>query len=86
MNRTTFHIVRGRPFDICARRSKHSLGQLYTSSKFSIAAAAIAMATIDLSSYDAEQAKLMKERCILVNEKDESLGAVDKKDCKFVRS
>jgi isopentenyl-diphosphate delta-isomerase len=44
------------------------------------------MATIDLSSYDAEQAKLMKERCILVNEKDESLGAVDKKDCKFVRS
>jgi len=39
------------------------------------------MATIDLSNYDSEQAKLMKERCILVNENDESLGAVDKKDC-----
>jgi hypothetical protein len=42
------------------------------------------MATIDLSKYDSEQAKLMKERCILVNENDESLGAIDKKDCESV--
>ena len=40
------------------------------------------LATIDLSTYDAEQAKLMEERCILVDEQDRAYGASDKKTCK----
>jgi isopentenyl-diphosphate delta-isomerase len=38
-------------------------------------------ASIDLSSYDAEQAKLMEERCILVDGNDVAYGASDKKTC-----
>lgn len=41
------------------------------------------LATIDLSTYDAEQAKLMEERCILVDEQDRAYGASDKKTCKL---
>lgn len=44
-------------------------------------AAAAALATIDLKGYDAEQARLMDERCILVDEEDRPLGAADKKTC-----
>ena len=44
-------------------------------------AAAAALATIDLKGYDAEQSRLMDERCILVDEQDEPLGAADKKTC-----
>jgi isopentenyl-diphosphate Delta-isomerase len=44
-------------------------------------AAAAALATIDLKGYDAEQVRLMEERCILVDEQDEPLGAADKKTC-----
>jgi hypothetical protein len=40
------------------------------------------LATIDLSGYDEEQSKLMSERCILVDEQDNAIGAVDKKTCK----
>ncbi|TFY67439.1 hypothetical protein EVG20_g3941, partial [Dentipellis fragilis] len=36
-------------------------------------------ADIDLSSYDAEQSRLMEERCILVDEQDNAIGAADKK-------
>lgn len=39
------------------------------------------LSTIDLSGYDAEQSKLMEERCILVDENDNAIGAVDKKTC-----
>lgn len=39
------------------------------------------LATIDLSTYDAEQSRLMEERCILVDEEDRALGAADKKSC-----
>ena len=37
------------------------------------------MASIDLSGYEFEQAKLMDERCIIVDENDKPLGALDKK-------
>jgi len=38
-------------------------------------------ATIDLSQYDAEQSRLMDERCIVVDETDRAIGALDKKTC-----
>jgi hypothetical protein len=41
------------------------------------------LATIDLSGYDAEQSKLMEERCILVDEQDNAYGSGDKKTCTF---
>jgi isopentenyl-diphosphate delta-isomerase len=40
-----------------------------------------AFATIDLSAYDAEQSRLMDERCIVVDEQDNAIGALDKKTC-----
>ncbi len=40
------------------------------------------LASIDLSEYDVEQAKLMDERCIIVDENDNPLGALDKKTCR----
>jgi hypothetical protein len=40
-----------------------------------------AFATIDLSAYDAEQSRLMDERCIVVDEQDNVIGALDKKTC-----
>ena len=40
-----------------------------------------AFATIDLSGYDAEQSRLMDERCIVVDEQDRPIGALDKKTC-----
>lgn len=42
------------------------------------------LADIDLSSYDAEQSKLMEERCILVDPQDNAIGAADKKTCAFL--
>jgi isopentenyl-diphosphate delta-isomerase len=44
-------------------------------------AAREALATIDLSTYDPEQSRLMDERCILVDEEDNAIGAMDKKTC-----
>jgi isopentenyl-diphosphate delta-isomerase len=40
-----------------------------------------AFATIDLSGYDVEQSRLMDERCIVVDEQDRPIGALDKKTC-----
>jgi len=45
------------------------------------AAAQSVLYTVDLSSYDAIQSKLMDERCILVDENDKAIGAMDKKTC-----
>jgi len=42
------------------------------------------LASIDLSEYDPEQSKLMDERCIVVDENDVAIGALDKKTCKPV--
>ncbi|KIM85182.1 hypothetical protein PILCRDRAFT_817177 [Piloderma croceum F 1598] len=44
------------------------------------------MANVDLSNYDSEQVRLMKERCILVNENDDAHGAIDKKDCHLMKN
>jgi isopentenyl-diphosphate Delta-isomerase len=46
-----------------------------------VAAARAALASIDLANYDAEQSRLMDEKCILVDENDNALGAADKKTC-----
>ncbi|KAA1471502.1 Isopentenyldiphosphate isomerase [Dentipellis sp. KUC8613] len=43
-------------------------------------------ADIDLSSYDAEQSRLMEERCILVDEQDNAIGAADKKTCHLMEN
>lgn len=48
-----------------------------------IQAAQAALASVDLSNYDPEQSRLMDERCILVDENDNAIGAVDKKTCNF---
>ncbi|EIN13764.1 Isopentenyldiphosphate isomerase [Punctularia strigosozonata HHB-11173 SS5] len=44
------------------------------------------LATIDLSGYDAEQSRLMDERCILVDEQDRPIGAADKKTCHLMEN
>jgi hypothetical protein len=53
-----------------------------TMSSPAIRAAQAALASVDLSSYDPEQSKLMDEKCILVDEDDNAIGAMDKKTCK----
>lgn len=87
MNRTTFLLsLHHRSAILWPRHRKLSLRQLYTSPNCSMAspatlAAQAAMTTIDLSNYDPEQSKLMDERCILVDEEDNAIGAMDKKTC-----
>lgn len=49
-------------------------------------AAREALATVDLSSYDPEQSRLMDERCILVDEDDNAIGAMDKKTCHLMEN
>ncbi|KIK70968.1 hypothetical protein GYMLUDRAFT_33059 [Collybiopsis luxurians FD-317 M1] len=51
-----------------------------------VVAAKAALASIDLSGYDPIQSKLMDERCILVDENDNALGAVDKKTCHLMEN
>jgi isopentenyl-diphosphate delta-isomerase len=46
-----------------------------------VLAASAALSSIELANYDAEQSRLMNERCILVDEDDNILGAADKKTC-----
>lgn len=53
-----------------------------TMSSPAIRAAQAALASVDLSNYDPEQSKLMDEKCILVDEDDNAIGAMDKKTCK----
>ena len=48
-----------------------------------VLAAKAALASVDLSNYDPEQSRLMDERCILVDEQDNAIGAMDKKTCKW---
>ncbi|KAH7930948.1 Isopentenyldiphosphate isomerase [Leucogyrophana mollusca] len=49
-------------------------------------AAQAALASIDLSSYDSVQSKLMEEMCILVDEEDKAIGAMDKKTCHLMEN
>lgn len=51
-----------------------------------IQAAKITLASIDLSGYDPEQSRLMDERCILVDEDDNAIGAMDKKTCHLMEN
>lgn len=44
------------------------------------------LSNIDLSNYDPEQSRLMDERCILVDEEDNALGAADKKTCHLMEN
>lgn len=46
-----------------------------------VLAARAALASIDLTNYDPEQSRLMDEKCILVDEQDNAIGAMDKKTC-----
>jgi hypothetical protein len=60
----------------------HSSQRTMSSESPAVLAAKAALASIDLSNYDPEQSKLMDERCILVDEQDNAIGAMDKKTCK----
>ncbi|KAF7339483.1 Isopentenyldiphosphate isomerase [Mycena sanguinolenta] len=51
-----------------------------------VLAAQAALASIDLSGYDKEQSRLMDERCILVDEQDNAIGAMDKKTCHLMEN
>jgi len=51
-----------------------------------VAAAKAYLASVDLSNYDPEQSRLMEERCILVDENDNAIGAVDKKTCHLMEN
>ncbi|KAI0285325.1 NUDIX hydrolase domain-like protein [Russula aff. rugulosa BPL654] len=61
----------------------HSNGHCYNHCTTSAQAA---FATIDLSGYDAEQSRLMDERCIIVDEQDRAIGALDKKTCHLMEN
>lgn len=63
--------------------SKPSVNTLshHSMSSPAVLAAKAVLATIDLSHYDATQSQLMDERCILVDESDKAIGAMDKKTC-----
>jgi hypothetical protein len=68
-----------RPYSITLQSISPILIQMATAT--TTATAQAAFATIDLSSYDAEQSRLMDERCIVVDEQDRAIGALDKKTC-----
>ncbi|OAX42951.1 Isopentenyldiphosphate isomerase [Rhizopogon vinicolor AM-OR11-026] len=51
-----------------------------------VLAARAALASIDLTNYDPEQSRLMDEKCILVDEQDNAIGAVDKKTCHLMEN
>lgn len=51
-----------------------------------VLAARAALASIDLTNYDPEQSRLMDEKCILVDEQDNAIGAMDKKTCHLMEN
>jgi len=51
-----------------------------------VTAAKAVLASVDLSSYDPEQSRLMDECCILVDENDNAIGAADKKTCHLMEN
>ncbi len=59
----------------------HTLFPSFKMAATTAQSAQAAFATIDLSGYDAEQSRLMDERCIVVDEQDNAIGALDKKTC-----
>lgn len=55
-----------------------------SSTTIAAASATSAFTSIDLKGYDVEQARLMDERCIVVDENDRAIGALDKKTCLYL--
>lgn len=80
-------MLRVRQLGIRASHSLHRVPQRPKNLRYIVMAPGAAdlspahLASIDLSNYDAEQSRLMDERCILVDEQDHALGAADKKTC-----
>lgn len=80
--RTTSHAIKPRPQLTLLRSTlHHRLPTMSPVPDYTTAPSAAYLASIDLSSYDPEQSRLMDERCILVDEQDRNLGAADKKTC-----
>ncbi|KAG5221915.1 isopentenyl-diphosphate delta-isomerase [Salix suchowensis] len=83
---TAFYHCLGRlSRPLLSPRSIHTARRTMSESRAVIAARA-ALASVDLSTYDAEQSRLMDERCILVDEQDNAIGAMDKKTCHLMEN
>lgn len=76
--RSSFPVQR---FAISTPYPQRSTAYSFPMASPAVLAARAALASVDLSQYDAEQSRLMDERCILVDEQDNAIGAMDKKTC-----
>jgi hypothetical protein len=80
--RANINTTRLRPLSVVPQTVSLSLIRMATVTTTTTSSSAqAAFATIDLSGYDAEQSRLMDERCIVVDEHDRPIGALDKKTC-----
>jgi hypothetical protein len=77
----SINTTRLRPYSVSLQSISPILIQMATATTTTTSSAQGAFATIDLSNYDAEQSRLMDERCIVVDEQDRAIGALDKKTC-----
>ena len=77
----SINTTRLRPYSVTLQSISPILIQMATATTTATTSAQAAFATIDLSGYDAEQSRLMDERCIIVDEQDRAIGALDKKTC-----
>lgn len=69
---------------LCSYSTPHTYSPAMSSP--AVLAARAALASVDLSNYDPEQSRLMDERCILVDEQDNAIGAMDKKTCHLMEN
>ncbi|EUC66779.1 isopentenyl-diphosphate delta-isomerase [Rhizoctonia solani AG-3 Rhs1AP] len=74
------------PRIFCYPRSYPTFSAFSIRTMASEAAKSKSFATIDLSKYDPEQSRLMDERCIVVDENDRAIGALDKKTCHLMKN
>jgi len=70
---------------LLARRPFLSTRRMSSESPAVLASRAV-LSSVDLTNYDAEQSRLMDERCILVDEQDNALGSADKKTCHLMEN
>jgi hypothetical protein len=70
-----------RPLISSCKPSYVRTSNIRTMASPAVLASRAVLSSIDLSKYDPEQSRLMDERCILVDEQDNVLGAADKKTC-----
>lgn len=75
---------RRHAFDSSSHFFPTKLLTMDTARTMSSPAVRAALATVDLSKYDAEQSRLMDERCILVDKEDNAIGAADKRTCRAI--